>query len=504
MKKTALSLPMLLLVATISLIGVSCKKSAPGGGSGNQLSDSDSLKYLMYRIMQKSYVDGGRDTHEDLPTYYWYKQVPETDPLSRAFADAPTLLNYIKGFPKDANGRAIDRHSFLDDGTTNSEIQQGVAGDKGLEVTYAYDSNRDIILVVLYADKNSPAGQQGVQRGWTITAINGQSVSYDGSNGPNVSRVINAIFYDGSAAFTFKKPDGTTVNATLSNTQYQINPVLFDSVFTVGSRKVGYVVFYTFSNITSGGNNTLTKQELDRVFGNFQNHNISDVIVDLRYNRGGSTNTAEYLSTLLAPSSVAGKEMYHYKYNDKLTAIASQAGLPDVVRFQTGGSLNLQNVFFVVNSNSASASELVINNLKPYTNVQIVGDTTYGKPVGFFGLTISIFKNGTEKFLADLYAINFETLNSSNQGGYYNGMAPDKVAQDFVGYNWGNPDDDNLHKIFSYIATGSYGRTVPLADRLREDPSLKVPVQKEVHSLRFNGMVSERVSEAMQREMRRR
>ena len=118
------------------------------------------------------------------------------------------------------------------------------------------------------------------------------------------------------------------------------------------------------------------------------------MIVDLRYNGGGSVNTAEYLDGVMAPANVAGKLMYKYIYNDKLTASASQVGLQENVLFKSGGNLNLSNVFFIGGRNTASASELTLNNLKPYMNVKLVGQKTYGKPVGFFSFSISIFKPG--------------------------------------------------------------------------------------------------------------
>ncbi len=498
-----------LLVLFVTLFS-SCKKDkGSGDDNGNppnnsQLSDADSLKLLMYNIMQKSFVDGGRDKQYDLPTYYWYNQVTGVDPLSSAYKDAPALLDKMKTFAKDANGKPYDKYSFLDNGETAGEIQQGVAGDIGLQVTYAYDANNNIVLVVLYADKNSPAGLAGVKRGWTITAVNGQSVAYDGSNGPNVNRVVNAVYYDAQASFTFKKQDATSTTLTLAKAQYQINPVLFDSVYTISGKKVGYFVFYTFSNVTNNGTATLTKQELTRVFNNFKAQNITSLVVDLRYNGGGSVNTTEFLDSMIAPASVAGKEMYHYLYNDKLTAQKTQVGLEDKVYFKAGGSLNLQNVFFVTGNHTASASELTINNLKPYMNVQLVGDTTFGKPVGFFTFHISIFKSGVEKDLADLYAINFETRNANNEGGYFNGLYPDKVAHDYIGTPWGDDNgDENLKKIFNFISTGSYGRTMATPDKLKQNKSLKVPIQPELRPMRFNGMVSERVSGRMKNLLKR-
>lgn len=476
--------------------------------SSKQLSDADSLKYLMYRIMQVSFVNGGRDSSNNLPTYYWYNQVPKLDPLSSAYDSADVLLGNMKNYAINAaTGNPYDRYSFLDHGEVAGEIQQGVAGDLGMEISYAKNQANNYFLYVLSTDKNSPAGLVGVNRGWEITAINGNSnVSYDGGSGPNVTRVINAVYNDAQASFTFKKPDGTSVTQSLSKAVYQINPILFDTVYNVSGKNVGYFVFNTFSSVINNNAPTLTKQELNRVFSKFQSAGISSLIVDLRYNHGGSVATAEYLDSLIAPASVKGKVMYNYLYNDRLTANLRQVGLQDKVLFSGGGNLQLNHVFFIGRSGTASASELTLNNLKPYMDVKLVGDTTYGKPVGFFSFHITDFDAaGIEKSLADLYAINFETRNANNQGGYFNGLIPDALASDYINVPWGNKADDHLVKIFKYISTGAYAR-VSSSERMAKDPSLRLSVPSTIPSLRFNGMVDYRISnqikEATKRKMK--
>jgi len=481
----------------------SCKKDNGGSSSGNgttQLSDADSLKYLMYRIMEVSFVDGGRDSTYDLPTYYWYNQVPALNPLSSTYDSSDILLADMKNYAiNPSTGSPYDRYSFLDKtGAVAAEIQQGQGGDLGMQVTYATDANNNSYLYVLYADKNSPAGLVGVTRGWQITAINGSSnVSYDGSNGPNVTSVINAVYNDPSSSFTFLKPDGTTVTYTLTQASYNINPVLFDTVYNVGGKNVGYFVFYTFSSVyNDDGSASPTQQALNSVFSTFQSANVSDVIVDLRYNGGGSVATSEYIDSLMAPPTVKGKVMFNYLYNDKLTANESEIGLQSQVLFNGSGGLNLAHVFFIGTGNTASASELTLNNLKPYMDVQLVGDTTYGKPVGFFSFTISDYPNGVEKDLADLYAINYETRNANNEGGYFTGLIPDELAYDYVNVPWGNPNDDDLSKIFNFISTGTYSRMSPQA-RMASDKSLRLVIPSTIHPLRFNGMVDYKVSKQM-------
>lgn len=507
MKKiTSKHLLAFLLIAVMGSVISSCKKdhssgnTTPVGPANGQLSNADSLTYLMYRTMQVSFVDGGRDSSLDLPTYYWYSSIPKLDPLSSSYDSAGVLLAKMKTYAiNPSTGKPFDKYSFLDQGAVAGEIQQGVAGDIGMQVTYAGDGTpQNTSLYVLFADKNSPAGKVGVTRGYQITGINGtNNVSYDGSNGPNVTNVKNAVYNDASASFTFKRPDGSSFTTTLAKEVYNINPVLFDTVYTVGAKKTGYFVFNSFAAVDNGGGPTLTKQELKRVFNKFQSAGISDLIVDLRYNGGGSVGTAEFMDSLIAPASVAGKVMYHYLYNDKLTAQIQQQPdfLETQVRFTAGGGLNLDHVFFVGSSHTASASELTINNLKPYMDVKLVGDTTYGKPVGFFSFHLTDYPNGgtTPKFLADLYAINFETRNAKNEGGYFDGLIPDQVAVDFVNVPWGNPKDDNLAKIFNYISTGAYGR-VTARERMAQDKSLRKSMPATIHPLRFNGMVDYKMS----------
>jgi C-terminal processing protease CtpA/Prc len=491
-----------------SFIFFSCKKDATapqnnnnnnGGGSGtSSTSDEDSLKYLMYRIMQVTYADGGRNTSGGLPTYYWYNQIPSIDPFSTTYSTAENLLSTMISYPEDQGGNKLDRYSFLDrTGSLANKLQNGViektqdvSGSFGMEVTFALDQNNKSHLMVVYADKNSPAGVQGVQRGWEITAINGDNnLSYDGSNGANTNKVTNAVYNSSSGTFTFKKPDNNTSTIALQASSYNVNPVLYDTIYNISGKQVGYFVFYTFSSITSStGSTTVTKQVLDQVFSKFRSAGIRELIVDLRYNTGGAVSTAQYLDNAIAPASAQSKVMYHYVYNDKLTQNLAAAGLPAAINFGSTGSLNLDHVFFITGAQTASASELTLNNLKPYMNVKLVGDTTYGKPVGFFSYTISDHDAaGKEKYLADLFAINFETRNAQQSGGYYNGISPDQSATDYVNVPWGNTQDDHLSKIFSYISTGSFRQAT--TERIVANPAARINIPKSVNSGQFNGMV---------------
>ena len=115
--------------------------------------------------------------------------------------------------------------------------------------------------------------------------------------------------------------------------------------------------------------------EVARVFDRFVAENVTDVIVDLRYNGGGYVSVSEALANFLIKPAADGSIMMTQQYNE------NYSDLNDVTMFRKRGTLNVNNVYFVVTDNTASASELLINNLKPYMNVKLVGpEPTYGKP----------------------------------------------------------------------------------------------------------------------------
>ncbi|SFE77293.1 Peptidase family S41 [Chitinophaga sp. CF118] len=516
---TSVALRVALVSAFCSSMFVACRKdtksSQDNNGTGTTttaVTDEDSLKYLMYRTMQVTYVDGGRNTTTTLPTYYWYSNVPTLDPVSSTYVTAEDLLTVMKTYSKGTGSTALDRYSFLDrTGDLSTALQDGVSevnpkvsatGSYGMEVSYASDGTKTY-LYILYADKNSPAGLQGLTRGDEITAINGDTaISYDGSTGAHTTKVINAIYK--STSVTLKVTKGTTNTSdtyTINAGSYNINPVLFDTTFTVGGQKVGYFVFYTYtSTVNTKGAYTNTKTVLDALFSKFKSAGVTNMIIDLRYNGGGSVTTAEYLDSVLAPAAAAGKPMYYYLYNDKLTTNMSYAGLESSVNFPAStGGFSLNNVFFITTKNTASASELTLNNLKPYMNVKLVGDSTYGKPVGFITFTISKYDSThTEKYLADLYAINFATENANHTGGYFSGIAPDQQANDYINVPWGNSHDDNLDYIFNYISNGSFTRTSASARLATQSAlNLRASLPTSIASPRFNGMVDYRLGKRL-------
>lgn len=407
-------------------------------------------------------------------TYYWNDVLPSYDVFKpRSFATFQAVLDKIKTYKIDpATGKPIDKYSFLDDGSLSQELG-GVSGDYGFSANFNNGDRND--LRIRYVYPNSPAGVEKVKRGQQIIKINGSTAI----NGDNVSFLNNAIFGNNpSISMTLKNLDGTTQDVTINRGSYSIDPVLYSNVYTVGSKKVGYFVFNSFTTNSSG--------KLDDVFAKFASAGISEVIVDLRYNGGGSVATAEVLTNLIAPSSQTGKVMYTtywtktmqdgaalilknqkfyangndgvrrlYSYFDYDYKPTAEAGNQE--KFAKRGSANITRAYFIVTASTASASELVINNLKPVMDVKMIGKKTYGKPVGFFAINIDKL---------DLYIPQFETKNSLNQGGYYDGMPVDKDDFDDVSKDFGDPSERLLANALSFSEKGVFLAVRPGADRI--------------------------------------
>ncbi|WP_316832015.1 S41 family peptidase [Pedobacter aquatilis] len=445
----------MLLCAFIAVVGfaTSCKKSSvnPDGGTtttpGTPGTRAELTKDSIYLYAQQ--------------TYFWNTGMPSYTTFNpRQYASNDAVLAAIKALPS-TGGK--DKYSFIDDGTVASQLG-GVSGDFGFSVFF--NAANDLRIKYVYA--SSPAATQGLKRGYQITKINGSTNI--NTTDASVNAIVDAIFGTATTvSLTVLKPDGTSQDVVVTRASYNINPILFTNTYTVGTKKVGYIVFNSFT--------TNSTSLLDAAFAKFATDGVTELVVDLRYNGGGSVATSEAFTNLIAPSSQNGKVMYttywtqtmqdgnatilqnqkfYAKGNDGVTRLYSYydysykpiaaAGNQEV--FAKRGSLNtLSRVYFIVTSSTASASELLINNLKPVMDVKLIGRKTYGKPVGFFSIRID--KN-------DLYIPQFQTKNQLNQGDYFDGMTVDKDIADDVTKDFGDTSEKLLAQALNYSANGAF------------------------------------------------
>ncbi|WP_257669064.1 S41 family peptidase [Parapedobacter tibetensis] len=437
MKATILKLLTILLLLAGAMTGCNRETVMPELERPTRTdTDEDLLKDSVYVYTYLFYL-----WQDDLPD--WFSDIRR---YTMGYNSADAVLEALKGYAKDPDGNPYDRFSFLDrTGTINAEIQQGLAGSFGLDVRYDNDTD----LYVKKVDLGSPAYTQGIRRGWQILEINGNNnLSLASMEQDNFTFLFNALDA-GNISLRLRKPDGEEASLNLSRGNYQIQPILANQVYTIGSKKVGYFAFDSFVSTLSGNNNpTYVKSQLDQLIAYFENEGVQELIVDLRYNGGGAVITAEYLSDMLAPASVGNGLMYTSRINDLLQDDEDWAQLFAPVNFNKTNILDLSRIYFLVTEGTASASELLINNLQPHMDVKLIGEhATYGKPVGFFALDLSS---------VDLYAVSFQSFNSVGYGDYFSGMPVDKLVFDDLTKDFGDAEESMVAEALYYAKNNNF------------------------------------------------
>jgi C-terminal processing protease CtpA/Prc len=362
--------------------------------------------------------------------YLWYNQIPSTF-NARSYSDPDEIMTAIRQYSIEPGfGAAVDRWSFAVKQAEWDNVSSGVStGDFGLNIFFKTEGD----LRVRHVEKESPAGVAGVRRGWRITAINGDN----NITTSNANFIVQNVYQSNTASITFQKPDNSSVTLNLNANIYREHPAILDSVYNINAKKIGYFAFNSFL-----GDTTEIYNDFSRVFNKFSSAGVNDVIVDLRYNGGGYVSVQEKLANWLAPSSANGQLMMKQQFNDKYTQYNSDD------RFNKLGGLNLNRIFFIVSSSTASASELLINNLKPYMDVQLVGPSkTYGKPVGFFPIPVGDWY---------IFPVSFRTTNSNGEGSYFNGLAVNSQVADGLDKDWGNIEESSLKSALSFVTTGAF------------------------------------------------
>ncbi|MDB5155484.1 MAG: hypothetical protein JWR50_191 [Mucilaginibacter sp.] len=463
----------------VVLLGVACLASCKKDKKGN--TDNPPKNGSTFDLIRDSvflYAKEAYYWNDGLPTYDAFnpRSFTGTDDLTALTKEVNAISQYkinpttSKPYEYYAPSPGEAKYSFIDQGEVSTELN-GTNKDFGFAPFY----NAINDLRVKYVYPGSPADLAGIKRGYRILSINGNSnISYD-DGGSHTQFVINAYANSNTISLTLQKPtsDTTTVNfnVSLNVNSYAINPVLtYKIINTANSKKIGYIVFNSF---TSDDN---ADPKLDEAFNYFQSQDITDLVVDLRYNGGGYVSTAEYLDNLIVPAAKNNTTMYTYHFNDLLVA-GKQKLLYNQVRrdpdtkqlynygqfdytiagntvtFAKKGLLAISRVFFIVSGATASASELTINNLRPHLDVQLIGSQTYGKPVGFFDIDINKYQ---------MYIPEFETQNSAGQGGYYSGMTPGTggysgvTDYDDASFDFGDPRDSLLKHAINYVTHGTY------------------------------------------------
>lgn len=378
--------------------------------------------------------------------YLWQEDVPNlTDDL---FYDQKKLNDFLYNYsnPQDIfqnllnkpiskykNGEAIDRFSFMYSDYTQLEgVLSGNTLNNGADfgLKYKPNSSTEIFGWVRYIIPNSDASKKDIQRGDLFYAVNGIQLTVDNYNsllfGADNNYTLNmADYIDGILT-----PNGKTVNLTKTNLSE--NPILINTVIETGNHKIGYLVYNAFY--------PQYESQLNNAFGEFKTKGISSLVLDLRYNSGGSVDTANRLASMIT-GQFTGQVFAKEQWNSKVEKYYSKKEDADFYNYFTNtinnnsaiNHLYLNTIYILTSKSTASASELVINSLKPYINVVQIGDYTTGKNVGSITLYDSPTfskKNVNTNHKYAMQPLVLKIVNKTGFGDYINGLEPNEIIKE--------------------------------------------------------------------------
>lgn len=422
--------------------------------------------------------------------YLWNHQVPklvasiyqDSDSLNlmlNKFADPQKLFKSLLYRPD-----TIDKWSFLvDNSQTIDDWISGTSTTTGFDFMLAYIGNTNNLFgFVRYVYKNSPAEKAGLKRGDIFITVNGQQLTVS-----NYQKLLfnNSGYTLGFATITNRTISPNSKTMTLTAIEMQEDPVLLDTVFVYNNQKVGYLVYNGF--------NSSFDLELNDAFQKFKNAGIDQLVIDLRYNGGGSVQSAIYLGSMIFgtdQTKIFSKSQYNPEIQSYFINKDGQNALNDyfATTIAASGSngatpintVKMNKVYFIVSDNTASASELLINALKPYMNVVVVGTNTVGKYVG--SMTVKDWDNNGNVNPNDPYAMQpiiVKFANSSGVSDYVDGLTPDIHAEeDFANLM---PFGDPGETLLSYVLADMSGTQV-VSQALK---SAKIGLRKVADSQKF-------------------
>ncbi len=348
----------------------------------------------------------------------------------------------------------IDKWSFLvDDSKTIDDWIAGISETMGYDfMLYRIGSSDDLFGFVRYVLKDSPAEKAGIKRGDIFIKINEQQLTVS-----NYRTLLftNKTYVVGFATIANQVISSNGRRVTMTAIEMQENPIHKDTIFTANNQKIGYLVYNGFTADFD--------LQLNDVIRKFKEAKIDQMVLDLRYNGGGSVQSSIYLASMLYGTDVSkvfSRSRYNTGLQDYFTQQYGATALNDyfaatIEKTETTpatpiNTLNLKKVYFIVSDNTASASELLINGLKPYMNVRVVGINTNGKYTG--STTIKDWDENGNVNPNHKYAMQPIIVKYSNSAGvsdYVDGLVPDIKVEENVDnlLPFGDPNETMLKAV---------------------------------------------------------
>ncbi|HVR72068.1 MAG TPA: S41 family peptidase [Vicinamibacteria bacterium] len=361
-----------------------------------------------------------RTTLRDI--YLWYRDLP--DPAPSGFSSPEAYLEAVRNPTFDQS------YSYVAD---QAESDAFFSESQFIGVGLGFRQTGASELRVTQVFPDSPAAEAGLFRGDYLLAVNGTAVAtllanngLDAAFGPSTAGT--------AVTLAWRAPEGGEFTARLTKRAVTIPTVSQTAVYDLGrAGRVGYVHFRNFVRPSTAALNT--------AFAQLGEAAVDELILDLRYNGGGLISVARHLAGLIAGEPTRDQVFVEFFHNDKNTA------QNQVLRFPVpADALGVSRLVVITTRASASASESIVNSLRPFMPVTVIGETTFGKPVGQYGFD---FCDKT------LFPVSFQVRNARGEGDYFEGIPADCAAADDLDQPLGDSREGSVAEALRYIRTGS-------------------------------------------------
>jgi C-terminal processing protease CtpA/Prc len=385
--------------------------------------------------------------HEVMTSYYlWNDKMPSLTSTNTSAKPTDYFYTILHEY------KTTDRFSWIDESVTNLQNQlNGVSTVLGVKnnAFYTDNTNTSLAIVLAYVLKGSPAEKAGLKRGDIILKVDDRTIT-----SANYGTILsNQTLKLGLADFTNGAFVSNGKSVTVTKVELQTNPILADTIIAWSGKKVGYLAYSQFL--------TSFDDSLRAIFGRFKSAGVNELVLDFRYNGGGYVVSSDLITNLTVKDAAArvgklmNKKVYNAGYTAYLEKNTGASAFETLFKSEPNNLGTLNRVFVLTAGNTASASELVINNLKPFMEVILIGENTYGKNVGSFTLT-----DPNKRWDYGLQPITFLTTNAIGESNYgtVSGFTPNYILADNVlpYKTLGNPGETYLNKALSIMGYVGY------------------------------------------------
>ncbi|MGQ7843194.1 S41 family peptidase [Granulosicoccus sp. 3-233] len=333
------------------------------------------------------------------------------------------LIIDLRVAPNDTFSYITDEQSYTGRFTEGENVGFG----------WVLQRTADDELYFKLVEENSPLAAAGVTRGDQLVAINDiRAIDFFQQPGAERDVLLSSDDNGASARFTISSALGVSRTRTISKARYALATVLDDRIIERNGVRIAYLHFYQFLGTSSS--------ELQQAFERLSAENVSELVLDMRYNFGGRVSVAAELASYLIGRGNTDREFAIYRPNATFPENTSTFHFVN-----RNDALQLNRVFVLQTDDTCSAAELVVNGLRPFMDVITVGGTSCGKPYA------SIPNTACDTVMN---ALELEAVNAAGAGGYYNGISADCAASDNLSQALGSTSENLLSAALGYIDDG--------------------------------------------------